>query len=589
MKNGKKFTKVFLPTLLVLISMLVVACGGSSGNSAATPTTAAKAPDSQQIFRYADGQTTDIATFDPALATDQPSAEAIDMVFTGLVSLNDQLQVTPQLAKSYSASSNGLIWTFNLKPNLKFSDGTTLNANDIAYSINRALTPAIANVNGVTLTYLGLIKDSDKMVAGKIPTLIGDSINVLDPNTITLTVTKQTPYFLEALAYNTSWVVEKKVIDQWGAKWTDHLADNGGQGGSGPFKVASYSHSTGINFVPDPNYYGAQPQLKQVQYIFYKTSETAYQAYQANQAEISPIPAAQTQQAQLLTNQYHKYGELTIDYFTMNYLYKPFDNIHIRQAFEVAINKDIISTAIYKGIRFPTCHIVPQGMPGYNPSLKCPGGAPTSGNPTLAKQLFQQGLQEEGMTLATLPPITFTYESNSPTLDNVVTTMRQMWQTALGVTVKTQVLDFNPLLTAITNTTCTKADPNQCLNKGLQMWWLAWGADYPDPQDWLTLQFDKAAPNNNWNYGQNISTNASTQQATQQQMEQADTTLDTTARMSLYNQAEQQVVNDVAWAPMDQRNGQSVLKAYVVGKTFTAQGAMQVPPDDWGNVYIAVH
>lgn len=77
------------------------------------------------------------------------------------------------------------------------------------------------------------------------------------------------------------------------------------------------------------------------------------------------------------------------------------------------------------------------------------------------------------------------------------------------------------------------------------MWWLARGADYPDPQDWLTLQFDKGAPNNNWNYGQNISTNASTQQATQQQMEQADTTRDTTARMSLYNQAEQQVVHDI--------------------------------------------
>lgn len=135
MRNGKKFTKGFLPTLLVLIAILVVTCGGSSGNSTTTPTAAAKAPDSQQIFRYADGQTTDIATFDPALATDQPSAEAIDMVFTGLVSLNDQLQVTPQIAKSYSTSSNGLIWTFNLKPNLKFSDGTPLNANDVAYSI----------------------------------------------------------------------------------------------------------------------------------------------------------------------------------------------------------------------------------------------------------------------------------------------------------------------------------------------------------------------------------------------------------------------------------------------------------------------
>src|SRR5437588_12737263 len=100
----------------------------------------------------------------------------------------------------------------------------------------------------------------------------------------------------------------------------------------------------------------------------------------------------------------------------MNYLYKPFDNIHIRQAMDVAINKDVISTSLYHGIRVPTCHIVPQGQPGYDASLKCPGGAPTSGNPTLAKQLFTQGLQEEGLTLATLPPIKITYQSNAQTL-----------------------------------------------------------------------------------------------------------------------------------------------------------------------------
>jgi oligopeptide transport system substrate-binding protein len=589
MRKGKKFTMGFLPTLLTLVAMLVAACGGGGGTSNVTPTAGlpAKAPAAQQIFRYADGQTTDIATFDPGQATDQPSIEAIGLVFTGMVQLDDKLQVQPQMAASYS--SNGLVWTFNLKPNLKFSDGTPLTANDVAYSLDRALSPAISSLNGVTLTYLGLIKDADKRVAGKISTLIGDSVNVLDPNTITLTVSKSTPYFLEALTYPTAYVVEKKVIDQWGAKWTDHLADNGGQGGAGPFKVASYSHSTGINFVPNTNYYGKEPQLQQVQFIFYKDVPTAYQAYQANQADLSTIPPPQTEQARLLTKEYHLYSQLTIDYLTMNYLTKPFDNIHIRQAFEMAINRDVLSKSLYKSVRLPTCHIVPSGMPGYFPGLKCPGGAPTSGDAAMAKTLFQQGLQEEGLTLATLPPIKFTYESNAPTLDNEITAVRQMWQTALGVTVQPQLVDFNVLLTDVTNSTCTQADPSKCVGKGLQMWALAWGADYPDPQDWLTLQFDKGAPNNNMNYGQNISANASTQQQMQQLMEQADTTLDTNTRMPMYNQAEQQLVNDVAWLPIDQRSGQSVLKSYVIGKVFNAQGAMQVPPDDWSNIYIAVH
>jgi oligopeptide transport system substrate-binding protein len=206
----------------------------------------------------------------------------------------------------------------------------------------------------------------------------------------------------------------------------------------------------------------------------------------------------------------------------------------------------------------------------------------------MAKQLLQQGMQEEGYTsISQIPPIKITYESNAPTLANEITTIRQQIQTVLGINVGTQVIDFSTLLTAVNSTVCTKPDYHQCLNKGLQMWELAWAADYPDPQDWLTLQFDKAAPNNAWNYGQNGSPDAAQQVATQQLLEQADGTLDQTTRLQMYNTAEQQLVNDVAWLPMDQRIGNRLLKSYVIGRVFNAQGI--VPPDDWANVYIATH
>jgi peptide/nickel transport system substrate-binding protein/oligopeptide transport system substrate-binding protein len=206
----------------------------------------------------------------------------------------------------------------------------------------------------------------------------------------------------------------------------------------------------------------------------------------------------------------------------------------------------------------------------------------------MAKQLFQRGLQEEGLTLATLPPIKITYQSDAPTLANEITTIRQMWQTVLGVTVQTEVLDFVALLTAQTNTLCTNPDFHTCLNKGLQMWTAAWGADYPDPQDWTTLQFDKYAPNNYENYGQNGSSDVVQQQQVQQQLEQADVTSDQHTRLQMYNQVEQQLVNDVAWLPMDQRFGAQLLKSYVVGETFNALGLMP-PPNEWGNIYLAVH
>ena len=580
MRKGKKFSIGFLPTLLVLVSMLVVACGGGGGSSSATPTAAAKAPASQQVDRI-NLFTSDIATFDPAQASDLYSGEAIDAVFTGMVQLNDQLQVTPQMASSWTSSSDSLTWTFTLKSGLKFSDGTPITSADVVYSIDRALSPQISSLNGVSLTYLGLIKDSDKRVAGKIPTIINDSLMTPDANTVVIKLNKPGAYFLQALTYPTSYVVEKKVITQWGLKWTDHLADNGGQGGAGPFVVTSYDHNRGINFAPNPNYYGPKPQLTTMSYLFDKNPKTIYEAYQAGQLDETGdqgIPSANYDQAKTMPG-FSKTANLDIAYYAMNYLAKPFDNIHIRQAFAIALNKDVINQAIYKGQYIPTCHIVPSGMPGYNPNIQCPGGVTTAGDATKAKQLFDQGMQEEGYTLASFPTVTMTYPSGSADRDNQITTARQMWKTTLGIDVKAQAIDFNQLVTDLTN-----AINNP---KGLQMWAIGWIADYPDPQDWTTLQFDKGSANNYFNYGQNNSADAAQQQQVQQQLEQADVTTNATQRLQMYNQAEQQLVNDVAWLPIYQESFSRLVKSYVIGRVFNAFGL--VPPDDWAKVYIAAH
>src|SRR5436190_19393063 len=112
--------------------------------------------------------------------------------------------------------------------------------------------------------------------------------------------------------------------------------------------------------------------------------------------------------AKLLPDQqYRTVPQLIITYVAFNYLVKPFDNINIRQAFALALNKDVIASDVAKGTIIPTNHIVPQGMPGYYPDLSGPAGVKgTAGDIAKARELLQQGLTEEGMT--SLPPITFT-------------------------------------------------------------------------------------------------------------------------------------------------------------------------------------
>src|SRR5579885_523430 len=128
--------KIFAPFFLCFIVLSLSSCTLFGGN----PTIRlVKAPASKQVYTEPETGISDFTTLDPALATVQPSTSAISMIFTGLVSLNDKLEVQPQLAQTWSLGNDGLTWTFHLKAKLKFSDGKPLTASDVIYSLDRAL------------------------------------------------------------------------------------------------------------------------------------------------------------------------------------------------------------------------------------------------------------------------------------------------------------------------------------------------------------------------------------------------------------------------------------------------------------------
>ncbi len=574
MQQSMQITKKALLPAFFLLAMIVAACGGGSSSTSSSSHT--KVPDNKQVFvsTYVGYAVPDISTFDPAKATDFNSAAAIETVFTGLVSEDDNLNIHPQLAASWTQSSDKLSWTFTLKPGLKFSDGTPLTSKDVAYSIDRSLQPSLKSVTAPY--YLRYIKDSDKLNSGAIKTIIGDSLLTPDDNTITIKTSKVVPFFLDTLTFQVSYVVEKSLIDKYGnTNWTDHLTEGGG---SGPFKVLHYIHNKEIDIVPNANYYGPKPQLKEVVFPFYKNEDTNRKDYLVNRLDDATIPLADYASDKTRPD-FHRHLILATNYYTMNYNHKPFDDVKIRQAFALAINKDLIVNNIWKGSFLATNHIVPQGQYGYNPALTGPAGVKgTSGDTALAKQLLQQGLQEDGYSsVSSLPPITLTYSSagNQAARDEVAA-MQQMWQSTLGVSVKTNDIDLNTLFN----------DEGLGANNPLQFYTgPGWIADYPDPQDWTTLQFAAGAGQNGMNYGQNKGSGAAEQQAVQKQLDAADAMTDPTARSQTYNKAEQALVNDVAWLPMEQQYTSGLIKPCVNG--FQTNGEGLFPPDSWSKVYIS--
>ena len=560
---------------MALSMLLLTSCNVFGGNPAPQATPVVKAPLNKQVFTYPMTGISDITTFDPALAFDAQSITAIQMVFTGLVQLNDHEQVVGQLAQNWSVSSDGLNWTFHLKKNLKFSNGTPLTSADVAYSIDRALQPTTKST--VAPIYLSQIRDSDKLLAGNISTLINDSLLTPDPNTIVIQTKAKSAYFLAMLTHPSSYVVEKQLIQVYGTNFTDHLADGGG---AGPFRVTKYTHGKEIDFAPNQFYYDTHPQLQKVIFPFYSQDAAAYNAYQTGAVDATGVPIS-TFANDKKHPDFHQVPQLWINYYTMNYLAKPFDNIQIRQAFALAIDKTAIASSVWHGTVLPTNHIVPQGMNGYNPTLTGPDGTQNlKGNSTLAKSLLMQGMQAEHWSSITqIPPIKLTYASDVSNFGQEVTAMIAMWQKVLGITVTADPVDYNTLLA---NVTAATNNP-----QGLQMWGLAWVGEYPDPQDWLTRQFDSGIPNNNMNYGQNYSNDAAQQQNTQKTLEAADANFQDQPRIQAYQKAEQQLVNDVAWLPMEQVTQVYLLKPYVIGMASNPQS--QFPPDDWATIFIGQH
>src|SRR6266568_2037795 len=446
-------------------------------------------------------------------------------------------------------------------------------------SFDPALAPDALSAYAIYNVFTGLVSFDDKLNL-KCQLCTTYSVGP-DGVTYTFKIVAEQPaaFFLETLSFQASFVVEKSVVTKWGKAWTDHLADNGGQGGDGPFKVLEYTHNKQIVFVPNDKYYGSHPQLAKVVFPFYKQADTAYQVYQVNGIDSTSIPTkhldTDRRRSDFINGPF-----LAINYYTMNYLQKPFDVTSCRQAFALAINKDVIVKNVWKNSFLATNHIVPMGQYGYNPNLKGPDGTTsTAGNQTAAQNDLKACEQAQGYaSAANFPPITLTYSSaGAQDVRNEVAAMQQMWQNVLGISVKTDDIDLNKLF----------SDEGLGSNNPLQFYTgPAWLADYPDPQDWTTLQFDKGASQNGMSFGQNHGPDAAAQQMVQQQMEAADKmTGDPKAREMAYWNIEQQLVNYVAWFPMEQQEINILQKPCVQGVVQNAFGL--TPPDDWGNIFIS--
>ncbi len=531
---------LFFAALLLVLT----ACGGGSNTPAANGSPA-NAP--RQVLTFPNVGTTDIGFLDPALGPDANSAIAVGMVYSGLVKSDINLNVIPDQA-TWDISNNNTVYTFHIKPGITFSDGTPVTAQTYVYTLTRALLPEVKS--GIASFFEANIVGADAVSSGKTRTLAG--VKALDAQTLQITLTKPTPYFLEVLTNSLYYPLNEKIINQYGqTNWVNHAAGNGI--GTGPFMIKEWDHSVKMILVPNPHYYGAKTRLSEVDMIFVNDPTTAFNAYRAGQYAFVWNITAQDQQTAKNMPGFIRHSLLETDLLFFNNKMPPFDKTAVRQAFAYATDKNTLAHAIFKDTVTPAPTIIPPGMPGYQPNYP---GIPY--DKTKARQLLLSVYPD----VSQVPPITFSYPSSQISLTEA-SALQQMWQTALGIQVKLNSVELN-------------AYNQETANHAIQFGSTQWGADFPDPYDWLALNLTTGAPNNNGDW--------SNPQFDQLIKQAEQTTGD--ARIALYNQAEQIAITDVGWLPLDHQAMAAIIPSWVHGVTLNSNGLYF---GDWSGVYLSAH
>jgi oligopeptide transport system substrate-binding protein len=479
-------------------------------------------------------------TLDPAIAADMSSYVYVMQIFSGLVRLNQNLTIVGDIAESWEPSSDNKTYTFHLRQGVKFQDGREVKAADFKYSWERACDPATGS--GTAATYLGDIVGAKDMLAGKVTEISG--VKVIDDYTLQVTIDAPKAYFLNKLAYPTAFVVDRANVESGEDWWQE-------PNGTGPFKLKEWKPGQLI-LERSQIYYGEPAKLEQVVYLL---SGSPMSLYETGQIDVTPVSTSYIDEATDESNPLHLElavtPELSLYYIGFNTAKPPFDDVNVRRAFCLAVNKEPIVKVILRDMVSEAEGILPPGMPGYNETLKG-----LDYDVEKAKELIAESKYGD---VSNLPPITLTVEGYGNSIPNYLGAIIQEWQQNLGVEVSVRQLETEEFLYNL------KQEKDE-------MFMLGWVADYPDPHNFLDILFHTGSENNIFEYS-NSSLDALLDQAAIEQ--------NGAVRLAMYQQAEQVVVDDAPCFPLFHGTNYILVKPYVKGYELSPLGS-----PDLSKVYI---
>ncbi len=451
------------------------------------------------------------STLDPAIVRDSTTHLFVSSLFSGLVRMAPDLSINPDLAERWDVDDAGLVYTFTLREGITFQDGRPITAADFKYSIERATDPELHS--DTAPLYLGDIVGVRDKLAGEATEVAG--YEVLDERSIRITIDSPKEYFLSKLSYPTGAVVDRRQVEELGEEWWQSEDING----SGPYKLLRWEEESVIILQRYDDYHTPVKLEYLISPMAALPGAGGVDMYLTNAWDglfLSARSLDVVQADPLLSADLRVFNQLTSYFVVLDGTQPPFDDVKVRRAFAMALDREKLIEEIYEGNVQVANGLLPPGIPGYSEALR---GIPF--DPDMARELLAESEYADDF-----PEIFYTTIDRDGEPPLSVQFMIEAWKEELGIEVQAALHEGDQYFYELEEI-------------AQHLYTYGWVADYPDPENFLDLLLHSEAHDSRYANPKFDSL-----------VEAARVELDRDARLELFREAEQLLMDDAGIIPM---------------------------------------
>jgi oligopeptide transport system substrate-binding protein len=418
-----------------------------------------------------------INSLDPQIVEDVDTSYVVSNLFEGLYNEDAKGNSVPGVAESYEANSDNTKYTFHLR-DAKWSNGDPVKASDFVFAWQRAVDPALASPYAYFMGLAGIVNADDIVAGKKKPSELG--VKAIDDKTLEVTLNASIPYFVRMTTHPTMFPVPHAVVEKFGQGWTkpENIV------GNGAYTLAENNPGERVTLKRNPGYWDNEHTvLETVNFMTINDENQGLTRYLAGEVDMTDVPAGQFPQLkEKYPDQAVSVPRLCTYYFDINVTAsqpnEALKDVRVREALNLAIDRDVIVNNILQGGQQPAYFFTPPATAGFQPPTIDTEDMTQADRDAKAKQL----LQEAGY--GPDHPLTVNYIYNtSEAHKKIAIAVSQMYKEKLGVTMNIQDMEFATLL-------------DMRHQKNYEMSRDAWCGDYNEASTFESLMLSTSEQNN---------------------------------------------------------------------------------------------